>query len=143
MADNGKIGANIKKYRKEKKITQKQLAELIGKTESSIQKYEAGKVEIPTSVLNNIAEKLNCTPIQLYGITTDIFLSRLREQNSDPFLIFLDSIGYKIFIDEKGKLFITISEKPVPLMREKYKILKEQIISYCKFATEDILNKPS
>ena len=45
MASNKTIGNNIKSYRQKKGITQKQLASLIGKTESSIQKYEAGKVE--------------------------------------------------------------------------------------------------
>ena len=39
------IGGNIRKYRKEKKITQKQLAELIDKNVRTIQKYENGEIE--------------------------------------------------------------------------------------------------
>ena len=39
MANNRLIGDNIRKIRKEKHLTQKELAILIGKTESSIQKY--------------------------------------------------------------------------------------------------------
>ena len=35
------VGKNIKKYRKEKGYTQKQLAELLGKAEITIRKYEA------------------------------------------------------------------------------------------------------
>ena len=52
------VGANIKRLRKETKLTQRQLGEQIGKTESSIQKYEKGLVEIPNSVIEKIAEVL-------------------------------------------------------------------------------------
>ena len=37
------IGYNIKKHRKSHHLTQEQLGKRIGKTTSSIQKYEAGK----------------------------------------------------------------------------------------------------
>ena len=43
--DDNKIGMNIKKYRKGK-FTQQELADKIGKTESSIRKYEKGLVTI-------------------------------------------------------------------------------------------------
>ena len=47
------IGETIKKYRKRSKITQKQLAIMIDKSESTIQKYESGEVEAPLSVLEH------------------------------------------------------------------------------------------
>ncbi|XTR36676.1 helix-turn-helix domain-containing protein [Paraclostridium tenue] len=40
------IGANIKKFRKEKGLTQQELADLIGKHSRSIQKYESGDVNV-------------------------------------------------------------------------------------------------
>jgi len=40
--NNEKIGNNIKKWRKLKKLTQQELGEKIDKTLSSIQKYEKG-----------------------------------------------------------------------------------------------------
>lgn len=56
------IGGNIRKYRKEKKITQKQLAELIDKNVRTIQKYENGEIEnIPVNTLIDISEALNVT----------------------------------------------------------------------------------
>lgn len=61
------IGQKIKQQRKKQKITQLELANLIGKTESSIRKYEKGLVNIPTDVLELIAENLNITPLALIG----------------------------------------------------------------------------
>jgi transcriptional regulator with XRE-family HTH domain len=60
------IGQRIKQYRKEMKLTQAQLGKMIGKTESSIRKYESGLVnDIPNSVLQQIAEALNVPWIKL------------------------------------------------------------------------------
>lgn len=52
------LGNLIKEKRKEKNLTQQGLAEAIGKTESSIRKYEKGLVQIPNDVLSKIAETL-------------------------------------------------------------------------------------
>ena len=57
--NNEKIGNNIKKWRKLKKLTQQELGEKIDKTLSSIQKDEKGNVMIPIDVLSNIAKALN------------------------------------------------------------------------------------
>lgn len=53
-----KTGELIKKYRKEKKITQKQLASLIGKAEITIRKYESGALVPPLETLYSIAKAL-------------------------------------------------------------------------------------
>lgn len=139
MAKNNIIGTNIKNFRKEKNLTQKELAVLVGKTESSIQKYEAGKVEIPTSVLHCIAEKLGHPFIEFYGLDSEKFMKQINESNRDPVMTFLNSIGYNVTLDDNGKLFITISGQTIPLMRDKYQLLKEQIVSFSKAATESIL----
>jgi transcriptional regulator with XRE-family HTH domain len=64
--NNVEIGERIKHYRQAKKITQKQLASMIGKTESSIRKYEKGLVEIPISVIENIAFSLDIPVKKIY-----------------------------------------------------------------------------
>ena len=48
-------GEKIKHLRKAKKVTQTDLAMRIGKTKSSIQKYEAGTTNMPMDVLYQIA----------------------------------------------------------------------------------------
>lgn len=67
---NIKVGENIKKYRKGK-MTQRELAEKIGKTESSIRKYEKGLVTIPVDVLERIAIALEISVIDLMGISPE------------------------------------------------------------------------
>ncbi len=52
------IGENIKTYRKLKQKTQKELATEIGKSVSSVQKYELGIAIPPYAVLDKIAEAL-------------------------------------------------------------------------------------
>lgn len=53
------IGENIKKLRKDAKITQKELANRIGVNEVTIRSYEAGKYEPKFDKLNLIAKALN------------------------------------------------------------------------------------
>ena len=52
------LGKHLKAARKSKKITQKQLAQMIGKTASSIQKYESGEQYPPIDVIEAIAHAL-------------------------------------------------------------------------------------
>ena len=55
------IGENIKYIRKSKGLTQKELAEKIGVTDSAITKYEKGDREPNWKTLNKIAEALGVT----------------------------------------------------------------------------------
>lgn len=61
------IGKNIRIQRKNKNLTQQELAERIGRTESSIRKYEKGLVQIPINVLEQIASVLEVSPYELMG----------------------------------------------------------------------------
>lgn len=78
MPDNKFIGNKIKSIRTEKNITQEQLSELIGKTASSVQKYERGVVEVPLSVLEKIANALDVSLLELMDIDQ---LNVLSEQS--------------------------------------------------------------
>lgn len=62
------IGKRIKISRKNAGLTQEELARKIGKTESSIRKYEKGLTQIPFDVLESIAQALNVSP---YDLTMD------------------------------------------------------------------------
>ncbi len=66
--NNAEIGKRIKEYRRAKKLTQKQLATAIGKTESSIRKYEKGLVEIPISTIEDIAIALEVPVKKIYRV---------------------------------------------------------------------------
>lgn len=59
------LGNNIKRYRKEKGLTQKQLAESIGVVASTITKYENNQLEPNINALIKICNTLNIEIIQL------------------------------------------------------------------------------
>jgi transcriptional regulator with XRE-family HTH domain len=84
------IGETIKKYRKEKKLTQKELATLIKKSESTVRKYESGSVTPDIKSLTMIAKVFNRTlndlltlnEEYLQPVSTDYLLKELEhEQN--------------------------------------------------------------
>ena len=60
------VGMNIKAARKKQKMTQKELAELIGYSESSICKYEQGLVEIPMIIIEKRASVLHVPSSELF-----------------------------------------------------------------------------
>lgn len=61
------IGDSIKRIRKEKGMTQKQLATDAGVSETSIRKYEAGKREPKKEAVQKIAKALGVDPFSLYS----------------------------------------------------------------------------
>lgn len=90
---NIQIGYYIKKHRKLNKLTQEELGKRIGRTTSSIQKYESGKTEVPRSVLESIAAALNIHPLYLLdSLGSAEYFDRLEEST----ISFLNSLGCKI-----------------------------------------------
>ena len=94
------IGKKIKQYRKGK-MTQQELAEKIGRTESSIRKYEKGLVTIPLDVLEMIAAALGITAFDLMGF--EYFDKKYpdvsKEQSEyEALLSYIKSLGYNIEI---------------------------------------------
>lgn len=65
--NNKRIGEEIQGYRREKKLTQRALGKAVGRSEATIRKYEKGDIEIPLSVLEDLAEVLEVHPTQLLG----------------------------------------------------------------------------
>lgn len=64
-----KIGDAIKKYRKEKGLTQTELAELLETTQYVITNYERNLRKPAADKIPDIANALNVTLDQLYGVT--------------------------------------------------------------------------
>lgn len=61
-----KFGLNIVYYRKRKKLTQLQLAELVDVDRSHISALELGKVGISLDVIFKLCEVLDITPKELF-----------------------------------------------------------------------------
>lgn len=66
------IGKKLKSRRKALNLTQSALAEKVGLTESSISRYEAGRIStMPTSTVKRICEVLHIEPSELLGLTPE------------------------------------------------------------------------
>lgn len=65
------IGARLRALRKEKKLNQTELANLLGKSLRTVQKYENGDIEISLANINDIAKKLDTTATYLLGYQQD------------------------------------------------------------------------
>ena len=61
------LGNDIQKYRKDKKLTQLELAKRAGLSEISIRKYENGDRKPKIETVQKIAEALDISPYSLYS----------------------------------------------------------------------------
>ena len=73
------IGKNIKKYRKLNKLTQKDLAEKIGRNIRTIRGYELGDVIPPLNVIEKMAEVFNVRSIDLIGSDEKCLETSIKE----------------------------------------------------------------
>lgn len=60
------IGAEIKRRRKEKRITQERLSEITGIGRTAIAKYELGTIELGLSHFAIICDALGCSPVEFW-----------------------------------------------------------------------------
>lgn len=65
--DHAAIGQRIKMLRKKKGLGQTELAQMLGKSLRTVQKYETGEIEVSISVINQIAEILETSSTYLFG----------------------------------------------------------------------------
>ena len=99
------VGQNIKKFRKEKGLTQKQLGELTGIDEANIRKYELCKQNPKIETVMKIADGLGISPVDLIGPEWESLNYEARTQHYSPFLQYLGFLGYKIFSDFSPESF--------------------------------------
>ncbi len=59
----------IRDLREDRDLTQKQIAEILGMSQTGYSKYETGENDIPTAILIKLAD--------FYGTTTDYLLGRI------------------------------------------------------------------
>ncbi len=75
------IGENIKRIRKEKGLTQQQLAELVGIKDSGVRQYESGKYTPRTSRVREIAKALDVQVWEIDESLKDLYTSIDRWNN--------------------------------------------------------------
>ena len=102
MIDNqNNIGQRIRTARKQKGINQTELANLLGKSLRTIQKYESGEIEVSIAMINELTKALDTTSTFLIGYEHDEKNIRSLSDIMD-FLFKLDRVkGLKFNIDVK------------------------------------------
>ena len=107
---------NLRRIRKEKKITQKQLAEKIGVQPSAISKYETGKVSPTIEQLEKIAEVLEVPVMSLFPQSV---------------------IDLRDIVGENANAKMQENQD----IAEKYPFTEEEFEEVSQFFTENIKNK--
>lgn len=102
--DNTLIGTRIKNLRKNKGYTQQELADIIGKSLRTLQKYETGEIEISIAVVNQLAKELDTTPTFILGYDTEI----------EPIRTLADVMNYLFHIEQVEGLEFSIDVKRPP-----------------------------
>lgn len=105
------ISEKIKFYRKEKGITQQQLANKIDKTLSSVKKYESGYTTPPIKVIKEIAKALN--------ISLDCLIE--NEKDSDDNIVTLSLHNANGIDDELPEEAQKEIESFIEYIKQKYK----------------------
>lgn len=126
------VGENIRKIRKEKRLTQKRLGELCGIDEANIRKYELGKANPKIETISKISSALGVTTYEILGITTEQLLQPLKDETC--FLSYLSSLGYE-YIDTFHTndcgydrcIHIIDDNIDIPLTKDEYENLKLEI----------------
>lgn len=106
------LNSNLKKFRKNKGLTQKELAEKSGITRESIGNYERGDRIPPANILSKIAIALGVSINDLidYDIYVDKILDAYDSQVSNLFDDFILKIEEEILLQAKHNKVENISE---------------------------------
>lgn len=78
-------GNKIRAYRKNKKLKQSELAEMVGTTTASVSRWERGEVQIPLEQAKNVAKALDVDLRDLLDISTSHVLRKLDEDTVSHF----------------------------------------------------------
>ena len=106
--DNAEIGLRIRTLRKRKGYNQQELADILGKSLRTVQKYESGEIEVSIAVANQLAEALDTTPTFLFGYETEI----------TPIRSLADVLNFLFHIEQVSGLEFGIDVKKPPRSKE-------------------------
>lgn len=124
------IGENIKKYRKMKNITQKQLSLLINKGIRTLQKYENGDITPPIKVLNDIAWALEVPVKDIIGNDNNM----AYQEFPNGYRIIDKTVFTQVITNKDlcNKLNVHVEDVHNLLKLDK-KITKESLQTLCKY----------
>ena len=106
--DYSAIGQRIKLLRKRKGLNQSELADILGKSLRTLQKYETGEIEISIAVVNQLAEILGTTPTYLLAYEAD----------TRPIRNLADVMGFLFKLEQVSGVEFGIDVKKPPRSKE-------------------------
>lgn len=98
------LGENIKFYRKQKKMTQAELAEALGVFSTTISAWEVGRNKPLIDKIEMMAKIFNVTKSELLGETIDDFFPN-KNDDSDKILDYLMVVLKTLTPDRKNKVY--------------------------------------
>jgi transcriptional regulator with XRE-family HTH domain len=107
-SDNAAIGLRIRTLRKRKGYNQQELADILGKSLRTVQKYESGEIEVSIAMANQLAKVLDTTPTFLFGYETEI----------TPIRSLADVVNFLFHIEQVNGLDFGIDVKRPPRSKE-------------------------
>ncbi len=122
------VGMNIKQARKKKGLKQRELADMIGFSESSISKYEQGLISIPPTVLERLSKVLEVPLSDLCSWDDEFNADGKLAQDVNEyenFKNYLVAIGYFMKGDEISVEIKNNSVKAT-FTQEEFKALQQQ-----------------
>lgn len=91
------VADNIRRIRKEKNLTQKQLGQRSGIAESTIRRYELGLLNPKFETMQKIADALGVTVYELTGEAYSLMYQYIDENSGiNSLLVLLEQAGYSI-----------------------------------------------
>lgn len=142
------LGDKIRAIRKDRKLTQKEFGELIGKAEITIRKYEKGDVTPPLDVVLKIGKKLGSEISDLllnefiYGIDEEIREEYNFKLTINPkfksMLVILDNGGFKVIQDSNSNDVSIFKESKVikTITEDNFIKFSDEILKSIKDYTE-------
>lgn len=125
MTDTITIGQQIRKYRKEKGMTQKQLADLLDTTQQNLAQYENGK-RIPK--LGTLLKLLNALDVPINKIT---FSATMVDEEAPEFAKPTNNLDFskkpKCIIETNDDSFLKLADSYHHLNKEGQQKVKEYV----------------
>ena len=135
------IGERLRKLRKIKRMTQTELAELVGTSYVMISQYELGKRNPKQETLDKIASALNCTVDYLRGITDGATHAQSINKQIN-FWEYLRTLGYVVGGDlAEGYIWITHDGYDYEVTLCDLDVVENCSESYVRYTLNEILAK--
>ncbi|MBD5515219.1 MAG: helix-turn-helix transcriptional regulator [Lachnospiraceae bacterium] len=131
------VGENIKKIRKEKGLTQKELGELLGISQAAIGQFENSRSNPHVATVKKIASALG---VKLFDIIeVNDYFEQIRLEKEDSLIEYLYKLGIEIESIDGYSYSVNYQKKKYIISDTEYDKLIYSIGAFTKFTIDDLL----